>query len=105
MWLEMSDATTPRMVDSGPKLYSNITNLSRQELPWLTRLRTGHCSLNRYLHRFNIVEQPQCTCGNGAETVSHYYEVQTTTNGGRGYGRREEWTACMWRNCWVIPNS
>jgi ribonuclease HI len=58
--------------DSGPKLYSNIANLSRQELAWLARPRTGHCSLNKYLHRFNIEEQPQCPCGNGVETVSHY---------------------------------
>ena len=48
------------------------TNLNRQELAWLARLRTGHCSLNKYLHRFNIEEQPQCPCGNGVETVSHY---------------------------------
>ena len=58
--------------DSGPKLYSNITNLSRQELAWLARLRTGHCSLNKYLHRFSIADQPQCPCGNGIETVAHF---------------------------------
>jgi hypothetical protein len=58
--------------DSGPRLYANITNLSRQELAWLARLRTGHCSLNKYLHRFNIEEQPQCPCGDGVETVAHY---------------------------------
>jgi hypothetical protein len=53
-------------------LYSNITNLSRQELAWLARLRTGHCSLNKYLHRFSIADQPQCPCGNGIETVAHF---------------------------------
>ena len=38
----------------------------------LARLRTGHCSLNQYLHRFGIEESPLCSCGNGAEeTVEH----------------------------------
>ena len=36
------------------------------------RLRTGHCHLNEYLHRFNIIETPECECGAEKETVDHY---------------------------------
>ena len=38
----------------------------------LSRLRTGHCHLNQYLHRFNIIETPECECGREKETVEHY---------------------------------
>ena len=24
--------------------------------------RTGHCHLNQYLHRFDIIETPECEC-------------------------------------------
>src|SRR5436190_5448207 len=53
------------------KLYSAITK--RAQIPQLARLRTGHCSLNQYLHRFHIEESPLCECGDGAiENVEHY---------------------------------
>jgi hypothetical protein len=52
-------------------IYNNIN--SRRQHVQLARLRTGHCSLNQYLHRFGIEESPLCPCGNGAkETVEHY---------------------------------
>jgi hypothetical protein len=41
-------------------------------MAWISRLRTGHCSLNKYLHRFNIVNEPTCECAEGHETVKHY---------------------------------
>jgi ribonuclease HI len=57
---------------SGPKLYANIDNISRQQLAWLARLRTGHVSLNQYLCRFNITPCPRCACGKSTETVAHF---------------------------------
>ena len=39
---------------------------------WTTRLRTGHCHLNEYLYRFNIIETSECECGAEKETVEHY---------------------------------
>ena len=58
------------MVESGIKLYGIIS--TRQEAAWIIRLRTGHCSLNQYLHRFNIKDNPKCACGDAIETVTHY---------------------------------
>jgi ribonuclease HI len=53
------------------KLYSTISK--RHDVAQLARLRTGHCSLNQYLHRFGIEESPFCSCNSGAiETVDHY---------------------------------
>src|SRR5438045_7708408 len=46
---------------------------SRAKVSQLVGLRTGHCRLNSYLHRFKIVDTPRCECGSGAiENVEHY---------------------------------
>lgn len=54
----------------GPKLYNGIKNRSTAAM--ITQLRTGHCGLNHYLHRFGINESPFCECGYGKETVEHF---------------------------------
>ena len=53
----------------GLKLYGS---LERKHIVLISRLRTGHCHLNQYLHRFNITETPECECGAERETVEHY---------------------------------
>ena len=56
----------------GSKLYNAVT-LTRHEVAQLARLRTGHCSLNQYLHRFGHSESPRCKCDSGAiESVEHF---------------------------------
>jgi len=37
------------------------------------QLRTGLCWLNHYIHRFGRKETPYCDCGNGKETVEHFF--------------------------------
>ena len=44
----------------------------RKHVVWISRLRTGHCHLNEYLHRFKIIETSECECGAGRETVDHF---------------------------------
>lgn len=64
--------TSDPYTSQGSKLYNAIT-LTRHEAAQLARLRTGHCSLNQYLHRFGHVESPMCECGSGAiENVEHF---------------------------------
>jgi len=46
----------------GPKLYNK---LSRNTCAKVIQLRTGHCSLNAYLHRFGLTDSPLCNCENG----------------------------------------
>ena len=54
------------------KLYNSINKRS-DIATVLSRLRTGHSSLNQYLHRFHHEDSPECTCGSGAlETVEHF---------------------------------
>src|SRR5204863_1351195 len=53
------------------KIYGTITK--RNDVALLARLRTGHCSVNQYLHRFGIEDSPLCSCESGAiEAVDHY---------------------------------
>jgi hypothetical protein len=55
----------------GPKFYSKMEG--RQAAGWIMQLRTGHCGLNKYLHRFGHREDSNCEgCGTDQETVEHY---------------------------------
>jgi ribonuclease HI len=54
----------------GPKLYNQIN--SRCTTTQIAQLRTGHCGLNKCLHRFGRRSSPYCKCGYGKETVEHY---------------------------------
>ena len=79
-WLETQTAIACHLrrimrdakVTSGPKLYYGR---SRSTTAKLTQLRTGHCGLNSYLHRFNITESAECECGEGKETHEHFLLV------------------------------
>ena len=61
--------TRPRRLKTGTRLYDG---LSRKQSANLIRLRTGHCRLNKYLNRCNIIEDPTCDCGRGIENVKHF---------------------------------
>ena len=52
-------------------IYNELGN-KRRHIAWIARLRTGHCSLNQYLERFNIIDNAKCECGQGKETVKHF---------------------------------
>jgi ribonuclease HI len=55
---------------TGLKLYGTLQQ--RQHVVWIAQLRTGHCHLNEYLHRFNVIETSECECGAEKETVDHF---------------------------------
>ena len=77
------------------KLYNSITK--RPDIAMLSRLRTGHCFLNQYLHRFHHEDSPECTCGSGAlETV-----VPSTTKKGPNSSKTLALAGCGSRSYWV----
>ena len=45
---------------------------TRKTATTLAQLRTGHCPLNLYLHRFKKTDSPYCQCRYQHETVQHY---------------------------------
>ena len=53
-----------------PALYNEIED--RNSAAKIAQLRTGHYGLNRYLHRFGIMNTLYCQCGYGKETMEHY---------------------------------
>ena len=55
--------------EHGPGLYNR---LSRNTCAKVIQLRTGHCGLNAYLHRFGLADSPLCDCESGQETVEHF---------------------------------
>ena len=55
---------------SGPALYNGIEN--RNMAAKIAQLRTGHCGLNRHLHRFGKKNSPYCQCGYEKETGEHF---------------------------------
>ena len=61
--------TRPQRFKAGVQLYGD---LPRKQVANLIRLRTGHCRLNSYLNRHNIIEDPLCDCERGIETVKHF---------------------------------
>ena len=71
---------------TGEKFYNNIT--SRRTAATLARLRTGHCGLKQYLHRFKHADSPYCDCGDGKETVEHYLLECTLYKAARNVLRR-----------------
>ena len=63
--------TSKPNVVKGTKLYKSVK--TQHQASQLARLRTGHCSLNQYLHRIGHEESPTCECGSGAiENAQHY---------------------------------
>jgi ribonuclease HI len=68
---QLKKITMKAQAQNSLTVYNSIDN--RSQAVQIARLRTGHCSLNQYLHRFNIENSPECSCGNGSEeTVEHY---------------------------------
>ena len=55
---------------TGLKLYGTMQK--RKHMVWISRLRTGHCHLNEYIHRFKIIETSEYECGAKKETVEHF---------------------------------
>ena len=64
------DRTSP-----SPGFLQRISNpeLPRRTASLIAQLAISHAPLNAYLHKFKLVDKPQCpACGDGNETVSHY---------------------------------
>ena len=46
-------------------------SLPASDIPILSRLRTGHCPLNGFLHSIDRADSEACTCGR-RETIKHF---------------------------------
>ena len=50
--------------------FKNIS-LSRKDITYINRIRTGHYQLNSHLHRMKIVGSPSCECCNVPQNIDH----------------------------------
>ena len=73
---QLRNITKATNSSTGHQLYQSLGN-NRKHIAWIARLRTGHCSLNHYLHRMRLVDEKTCECGEGEETVKHFLLVCT----------------------------
>src|SRR5216110_191148 len=55
---------------TGSALYNEIED--RNSAAKIAQLRTGHCGLNRYLHRFGKKNTSCCQCEYEKEMMEHY---------------------------------
>ena len=62
--------TKKKGIQIGPSLYNEISD--RYTATTIAQLRTGHCGLNLFLHRFGLAKSPYCKCGYGKENAEHY---------------------------------
>lgn len=51
--------------------YKALRKLSRPDATLVAQIRSGHCPLNSYLHRFKAVESPNCDLCKQVESVDH----------------------------------
>ncbi|KYN22473.1 hypothetical protein ALC57_05124, partial [Trachymyrmex cornetzi] len=53
------------------KTWFHEYSLTREEITIINRLRSNHYNLNESLHRVNIIDSPDCTCGPIRQTINH----------------------------------
>ncbi|KAG0142156.1 hypothetical protein CROQUDRAFT_97874 [Cronartium quercuum f. sp. fusiforme G11] len=44
---------------------------NKHSIPTITQLRSGHIPLFQYLHSRHLLQNPDCACNAGSETVDH----------------------------------
>ena len=71
-WQQLWDNTTKGTVTKEffPKIKDRL-NIKITLTPNFTAMVTAHGKTRSYLHRFKIIELPECPCGNGTQTVEH----------------------------------
>ena len=71
-WQRQWDSTTK--ASTTKEFFPNIKDRLETKItitPNFTALVTSHGKTKSYLHRFKIIESPDCPCGGGSQTVEH----------------------------------
>ena len=71
-WQQLWDNTTKGTVTKEffPKIEDSL-NIKIIFTPNFTAMVTAHGKSRSYLHRFKIIDSPECPCGNATQTVEH----------------------------------
>jgi len=77
-WQIQWDATTKGRATK--QYFPNVTERLKVKLrlsPNLTAMQTAHGKTKAYLHRFKIIQSPECSCKDGDQTTDHLlYDCQ-----------------------------
>ena len=46
-------------------------NLTRKDITYIDRIRSGHCQLRAHLFRMKIIDSPLCDCGEFPQNIDH----------------------------------
>ena len=71
-WQKQWDNSTKGLVTKA--FFPNIKDRLKMKInltPNFTAMITAHGTTRSYLHRFKIIESPECPCANGNQTVCH----------------------------------
>ena len=71
-WQKQWDNSTKGSVTK--EFFPNIKDRLKMKInltPNFTAMITAHGKTRSYLHRFKIIESPECPCANGNQTVDH----------------------------------
>jgi hypothetical protein len=80
-WQQHWDATTKGLVTK--EYFPNIKERIKMKInlsPNLTALVTAHGKTKAYLHRFKIIQSPECTCTHGSQTAELLRKVNQHKN-------------------------
>jgi len=81
-WQQEWDNTTKGYVTE--EIFLNIKDKLKMKInstPNFTAMVTAHGKTRSYLHRFKIIESPECPCANGNQTVDHLlYDCRKLNN-------------------------
>jgi hypothetical protein len=83
-WQIQWDRTTK--VPTRREFFRNIKdrlNINIKLKPNFTAFVTAHGRTKAYLHRFKIIESPDCPCGGGSQTIDHHPYDCTILQSGR----------------------
>lgn len=72
-WRECPEAQHTKLFCKSPsaKFSRELINLSRPKIKTVVEAITGHCNLNKYLHKIGYKDSPKCLCGFKEETGVH----------------------------------
>jgi len=71
-WQTQWDRTTKAITTK--EFFPNVKDRLKTKItitPHFTAFVTSHGKTKSYLHRFKIIESPDCPCGGGSQTIDH----------------------------------
>jgi hypothetical protein len=70
-WQREWDLTKGAITEDHFPVVADRLSINIKITPNLTTIVTGHGNIRSYLHRFKIMDTPNCVCGSSDQTIDH----------------------------------